>query len=68
MTTKNNNQNKTNKLNGTIEGMAMLIVIASISYSTAVIALGTEGIVPLIMVAPQALFGLFVLAKKFINK
>lgn len=44
-----------------IMGIGMLLVIVSITYSTVVIVLGTDGLMPKIMLAPQALFGVLVL-------
>lgn len=48
-----------------IMGVMMLLVIASIAYSTAIIVLGTEGYIPLIMVAPQAAFAVVALIMRF---
>jgi len=48
-----------------ILGIAIALVIVSIAYSTAVILLGTKGITPKIMLAPQALFGVVVLGMAF---
>jgi hypothetical protein len=39
-----------------IMGIGMGLVIVSIIYSSTVIFLGTDGIVPLIMIAPQVAF------------
>lgn len=46
-------------------GVMQLFVVASIAYSTAVIAMGTEGYVPLALVAPQALWAVCTLVKRF---
>lgn len=48
-----------------IMGVLQLFVIASIVYSTAVIAMGTEGYIPLALVAPQAIYVVVVLIKRF---
>jgi hypothetical protein len=48
-----------------IVGLLLLFVVASIAYSTSVIVMGTTGPIPLIMVAPQALFALYTLVKRF---
>lgn len=48
-----------------IIGVGLLLAIISITYSTAVIALGTEGFTPLIMVAPQAILALSIAIKQF---
>ena len=53
------------KANNSIMGIGMLLVVASIAYTSTVIVLGTQGWVPLVMVAPQALFALGVLFIKF---
>lgn len=50
-----------------VVGAFMLLVVASITYTTTIIIMGTEGILPLVMVVPQAIFGLIVLIKKFIK-
>lgn len=39
-----------------IVGVFILLTIISIIYSTAVVAMGTDGLLPKLMVAPQALF------------
>lgn len=61
---KTSKKSNKNYKSGTI-GIMLLFAVASIAYSTVVIAIGTEGIVPLIMVAPQALLGTAILVKKF---
>jgi hypothetical protein len=48
-----------------IIGVGMLLAVISIAYSTAVIALGTEGITPLVMVAPQAILALGIAIRQF---
>lgn len=55
-----------NYKNGII-GVMQLFAVASIAYSTVVIVIGTEGYIPLIMVAPQALLGATIAVKKFSN-
>jgi len=55
---------KARNYNGII-GVLLLFVVASIAYTTTVIAMGTEGYVPLILAAPQAIFGVVVLFKQF---
>ena len=56
---------KDHKVRYNIIGLLLLLAIISISYSTAVIVMGTDGIVPVIMVAPQALLVIVVLIWKF---
>lgn len=48
-----------------IIGVGLLLSVISITYSTTVIALGTEGFVPLIMIAPQAVLALGIAIKQF---
>lgn len=48
-----------------ILGIALLFVIVSIAYSSTVILLGTDGLLPKIALAPQILFGVGVLAYVF---
>lgn len=48
-----------------ILGIAIALVIVSIAYSTAVILLGTKGLTPKIMLAPQVAFGVIVLGMAF---
>lgn len=46
-------------------GIAQLFVIASICYSTYVVALGTSGWIPKAMLVPQALWAALLLIQKF---
>lgn len=55
---------KKNFKNG-IMGIMQLFAVASIAYSTVVIAIGTEGITPLVMVAPQAILAVCIAINKF---
>lgn len=48
-----------------IMGIMQLFAVASIAYSTIVIAIGTEGVVPLILVAPQAILAVCIAINKF---
>lgn len=48
-----------------IIGVLLLFVVASIAYSTTVIVMGTEGYIPLLLVAPQSIFAVIVLIKQF---
>lgn len=61
---KNTKKQSGNAKNGII-GLGMLFVIASIAYTTAVIWLGTEGYVSKALTAPQVIFALIVLVKRF---
>lgn len=50
-----------------ILGLCLSFVIASITYSTYVIFVGTEGVGPKIMLIPQVAFGLFVIFRAFVK-
>lgn len=56
---------KNSQFKSAIIGVGLLLSVISITYSTAVIALGTEGFTPLIMVAPQAILALGIAIKQF---
>lgn len=43
-----------------ILGLVLLLVFGSIAYSTVVIVGGTDGLAPKVLVAPAALFDLFI--------
>jgi len=58
-------QKKTNSIKNYIIGIATLFVIASIAYSTVVIALGTQGLIPKILIVPQAIYAFVILIKRF---
>lgn len=57
-------KSKKNYKNG-IMGIMQLFAVASIAYSTVVIALGTEGVLPLVLVAPQAILAVAIAINKF---
>jgi len=57
-------KSKRNHRNGII-GVMQLFAVASIAYSTVVIGMGTEGYIPLIMVAPQAILAVAIAIHKF---
>ena len=48
-----------------IMGIMLLIVVASIAYSTAVIAIGTDGYVAKALIVPQALWAACTLIRHF---
>ncbi len=58
-------KSKTSNLKQSTIGVLLLFVVASIAYSTAVIAMGTEGYLPLILCVPQAVFAVVVLIQRF---
>jgi len=76
MVNKKNNTKKTEvktpkkstgKVKNSIIGTMQLFAVASIAYSTVVIAIGTEGIVPLVMIAPQAILAVVIAINKFVK-
>ena len=56
---------KNRNINIKITGIAMLFVLASITYSTYVVAMGTTGIAPKVMLVPQAIWGVIIAIQKF---
>lgn len=46
-------------------GILVLFVIASIAYSTYMVALGTQGLTPKVMLIPQTAFAVIVALYKF---
>lgn len=50
-----------------IIGVLQLLAVASIAYSTTVIIIGTEGYIPMVLVAPQAILATAIAIKKFSN-
>ncbi len=62
---KTNKSSKSKKLQSNIIGLLLLLAVASIGYSTTVIIMGTTGIVPVIMIVPQAILGVLILIWKF---
>lgn len=57
---------KKNYRNGII-GVMQLFAVVSICYSTATIVLGTEGVVPIVMVTPQAILAVVIAINKFVK-
>lgn len=53
------------KTKNSIMGVLLLFAVASIAYSTTVITLGTDGVIPMILVAPQAVLAVTVAITKF---
>lgn len=62
---KTNKSSKSKKFQSNIIGLLLLLAVASIGYSTTVIIMGTAGIVPVIMIVPQAILGVLILIWKF---
>lgn len=46
-------------------GILVLFVVASIAYSTYVVALGTDGYIPKVMLVPQTAWAVVELIKRF---
>lgn len=69
MTEKSNNKNNKSKqeynTKNVLFGVIYFLGILSIIYSTVMIVLGTNGIVPIIMVIPQGLIAVHIGLKKF---
>jgi len=53
------------KLKQSTIGVLELFVVFSIAYSTYVVFMGLEGVERLVMVAPQVLWAVFTLIKRF---
>lgn len=66
-TEKKAKNNKGNSFVSGILGIALLLVLVSIAYSCVVIWGGTTGLVPKIMLAPQAAFGVVIAGWAFIK-
>lgn len=47
------------------EGILQLFVVASSIYAVAIISMGTEGYIPLVLVSPLALWSALTLIKRF---
>lgn len=62
---ENKKKTKSHKVSDIIVGVLLLFVVASIGYSTTVILMGTEGYIPAVLIAPQAVFAVIVLIKQF---
>jgi hypothetical protein len=48
-----------------IYGIMVLFVLTSITYSTYMVAVGTDGFIPKVMLIPQALFAGWIAVYKF---
>lgn len=66
-TSKNSKKWHQSRFMSAIIGIGKLFAVCSIVYSTSVIVLGTEGVMPLIMLIPQALLAVLMLGKQFIK-
>lgn len=58
---------KTPRNYASVLGMLQVFVVVSIAYSTYIVALGTEGYTPKIMLIPQALYASILVIRKFIS-
>jgi hypothetical protein len=64
------NQTQTKKkgrIGSYIIGIATLFVISSIIYTTVVVVMGTEGLIPKLLTIPQAIYAFIILMKRFTN-
>ena len=58
-------KNKQNNSKASIIGVLSLFTVASIGYSSTVILIGVDGLVPKALIAPQMIYATIVLVKKF---
>lgn len=58
-------KNLKSKFGNGIIGVLQLFVIASIAYTTTVIVMGTDGLLPVVLAIPQAFWASVVLVKQF---
>jgi len=58
-------KNKSAQAGNDLVKLFMLLVVISIAYSTYVVTAGTDGIIPTVLVIPQAVFATGILIKKF---
>lgn len=50
-----------------IMGLLQLFVVASIVYTTAIILMGSEGLVPKVLTIPQSVYAAVVVFKRFVK-
>ena len=58
---------KTSRVLPIIQGLAMLFIILSISFSSYLVIMGTNDVLPKALIAPQVIFAGYQLVKKFIS-
>ena len=58
---------KPSKLTGKIQGIAMLFVILSIAFSSYVVIMGVDDMLPKALLIPQVLFATCELTRKFLQ-
>lgn len=63
--TKKVTSNKKSNIKSNIMGICLLFGVLSIGYSSTYIIMGTDGWVPLVLVAPQIVLGGIIAAYKF---
>jgi hypothetical protein len=61
---KSKSQQKPKDYNA-ILGLLRLFVVASIAYTSTVIVMGTDGVTPLVLTAPQVIWAIAILVKQF---
>lgn len=59
--------NKTNIKDVTI-GLGLFLAVLSIGYSSTVVVLGTDGLTPIVLIAPQVILASWIAVKKFIKQ
>lgn len=50
-----------------IIGIGLLMAVVSIAYSSTIIIMGTEGILPLVFIAPQVILAGIIAVRQFIK-
>ena len=66
-TSKKKADSKRDTTKRVIIGIGELFAVMSIAYTTSLIVMGTEGIVPLVAVAPQVILATVIAVKRFIK-
>lgn len=62
---KSNKGSKVEKSKNVIIGIMQLFAVSSIAYSTVVIIIGTDGLLPVFLVTPQVLLAVTIAINKF---
>jgi hypothetical protein len=66
MANKNNGEKPAKKrISYNVVGLLQIFVVVSIAYSTYIVALGTQGYAPKIMLVPQTLYAGLLFVNKF---
>jgi len=65
--TKKNNENKKQSNKQSWLWLGMLVVVASIAFSSCMIFFGTEDVLPKLFIIPQAVFAVSIAVYKFVK-